>query len=1344
MPSFTGHTAQDLGEQRDHPVLRPLVIAGCVCLLSPALAVAAFPWKYDATAPPRDLDGKREWMYAATPEPGNTLVNGDPQELFGVRGAHIADHDAGVDTAWKTTTGRPDVTIAVLDSGIEWNNAEAMTDLRKKTRLTARELPAPRIGRATSVEEGEDCKTYTRRDDANGDGVFNVVDFSCDPRVQIDPAKRRGRLKGLGDGPADMLDPQDVLITFSNGRDEDRNGFKDDIVGWDFLDNDNDPFDDVQYGHGTGEARDSTAEADNGGELGTCPNCMVIHMRVGDSFIADSNDFAQAVLYAVDNGALVVQEALGTLNASNLGRQAVKYAYDHGVAVIASAADEAAQHHNYPSSYPWVIVVNSVTQYDETFTPFPRSYLQFNGCTNFSSKIAVAIPSVSCSSDATGRASGIAGLIYSAALDKGLRHPAGPRSCKRTNGDPCPLSANEVRQLMSAGIVGGEPVADDVSWTSQPETSCERDRSPGCTDPNLNSPGDHTVVSPLATTERYPARDGHDQFYGYGRANVNRSVDAITAGSIPPEVEIHSPDWYEQVDPGRASFLVRGETSHRGGAYTCIVEVAPGSMPNNAAAPDGDFQRVPSAWCDGQTARTGRYRGPLATIDIAALKARFPSSAGDFQGREWGTEGQTSNGRPNSEPYGFTVRVRVEAAGSNGGLAGQDRRNLYLHRDRDMLPGFPRQLRADGESSPLLVDLNGDNRNELVFGDSDGFVHAWTRRGRELRGWPVRGDRLPLHRRGRAFRKRAVDRRAAGAFLASVAVADIDHRGAPEVVAGDYEGKVYVWSARGRLLHKMRTNRRYGGRPLSPFVSSRQGKQNRTQHGFIGSPVLADVDRNDRGKLEIVAAAMDRHLYVWNHNGKRLRGFPTIVVDRAKVDKIDPRTHQVTFKQEGDPLNQGAIVDTPAVGDIAGDARPEIVVGTNEEYAASDDGGLNAANRNTASLGLISQTGQLDMANGRLYAIKPQGDRDGDLMSGPLPWLEGWPVKIGRLLAELLPVVGEGITGAPVIGPVDCPDGGAGPKVGVIPDAGIGYVLNPSGKSCYGQEDGRDVGLQTDAAATPEKTDTPVFPAVGHPAFGDFGGGVSFLAPAAGLLRALDLAVNEYQAGSQDFLAAWNASTGQFRPLFPARVNDLQFLTGPSVGDLDGNPGEEVIGGTANLDLAAFDESGAPPSERWPKLTSDWTVANPVLGTFGRGSKRVVVGLTRRGTVFAYETPADACAPASWPRFHHDAANSGDYRRDAALPGSIRLLRVRGEDVTFVAPGDDVMCGKVDHYELVVSDRRPRPRTFTKKQAIELKEPKAPGERESRPLPNGRGRFVGIRAVDDQGNLSRVAVKRLR
>ena len=202
-----------------------------------------------------------------------------------------------------------------------------------------------------------------------------------------------------------MLTPEDLTIAFSDGTDADGNGFVDDIAGWDFLDNDNDPYDDVQYGHGTGEAQDSTAEADNGqGDVGSCPNCVVMPLRVGDSFIADINNFAQAALYATDNGALVIQEALGTLNNSRLAREAVNYAYDHGTTVIASAADEAAQHNNWPSSLPHVILVNSVTKYDSGSTP--QSYLEFNGCTNFSAKVTVAIPSSSCSSEATGQGLG--------------------------------------------------------------------------------------------------------------------------------------------------------------------------------------------------------------------------------------------------------------------------------------------------------------------------------------------------------------------------------------------------------------------------------------------------------------------------------------------------------------------------------------------------------------------------------------------------------------------------------------------------------------------------------------------------------------------------------------------------------------------------------------------------------------------------------------------------------------------------------------------------------------------------------------------------------------------------
>ena len=84
--------------------------------------------------------------------------------------------------------------------------------------------------------------------------------------------------------------------------------------------------------------------------------------------------------------------------------------------MIASAADEAAEHHNLPGSMPDTIVVNSVTKYS-SLTSSPPSYLQLNGCTNFGTRIVLSVPSSSCSSEATGKSAGVAGLIYSAAED---------------------------------------------------------------------------------------------------------------------------------------------------------------------------------------------------------------------------------------------------------------------------------------------------------------------------------------------------------------------------------------------------------------------------------------------------------------------------------------------------------------------------------------------------------------------------------------------------------------------------------------------------------------------------------------------------------------------------------------------------------------------------------------------------------------------------------------------------------------------------------------------------------------------------------------------------------------
>jgi hypothetical protein len=1361
-----------------------VAFAGALALACAAAApgLASFPYNpsggsffhVDQGTVPGDIGGDgNDWKFASTAESGAPPnITADPMELNGIRGGHLADDENSVHAAWETSTGRPDVTIAVLDSGIKWNDDGAMNDLRFKVRLNLGELPQPQVAgpiRDTSI--APDCSGYSAGGyDVNGDGVVNLRDYACDPRVSVTDHH---------EGPAGKLTPQDLIVAFSDHSDADNNGYVDDIAGWDFLDNNNDPFDDVQYGHGTGEALDSSAEADNGGQTGACPNCTVVPLRVGDSFVADVNRFGQAVLYATDNNVSVVQEALGTLNRSTLGQKAIDYAYDHGVAVIASAADEAAQHHNWPSSYAHTIVVNSVRKYetqappggpDVPITPERQSYLQFNGCTNFSTHITLAIPSSSCSSNATGVGAGMAGIIYSAALNANdAGRLARDPSCTRTNGQHCVITANEVRQLMASGTITPEDpnanvpadptnnrepgLADDINFTRGADSSCTPVPTPGCTDPSrrfassdVNRP--YALGNVAGPFRSYPAHKGFDQYYGYGRVNMVKAADAASAGTIPPTAEITAPSWYRQIDPGQPNFDVSGQVGARSEDYTCTVEVAPGSDPNNSGA-TSDFRQVGSSWCDGTTKRSHPFDGVLAQVNISDLKGWFPPST-DFTGPEAGPSAPNFNNRPNAETYGFTVRVVVTLVHGTTTLTGQDRRNFFLHRDKDLLPGFPRELGTDGASSPALADIDGDNKNEVIFGTSDGDVHAMKPDGSEAPGWPVKVDSLPLHTGGRAFTSGEVSPGTShDAILASPAVGDIDHDGVPEVVVADFEGKLYVFNADGSLKFKREANVAYSGKPLAPFENVRAGKRHRTQHGFFASPVLANLSGSPDRKLDIVAANMDRHVYAWDSSGAQVPGFPVTVVDRSKITAIDPVTNAPTFKSDpdskgnDDPLNQGAIIDTPAVADITGDKKPEIIVGTNEEYHANNDGGFNAGSLDTGSLTLLAQSGQLNLVNSRVYAIKPTGDPGGPADMGTGAFVTGWPVKVGDVFAELLPVVGEGITGSPIVGTVNCSTGGNGPKVGALSVAGPGYLFNPDGSSCYGQSNGHDNAMSTDGpgfAANSPKYDHPVIPAAGQPSFGSLDPtGLSFLAPSAGLLRALDLGLDEYQGG-QDFTGVWNASTGQFHPGFPSVQNDLSFLAGPSVANVDNVPGDEVLSATASLDLNAFNaQTGeyADPT-RWPKLTGDWAVAQPLIGSFGQletdsATHNRVIEVTRAGTLFAYDTPAPACPLGSWPRFHHDNASSGDFSRDAVLPGKPMGAQVLGNTLSFKAPGDDLLCGNVDHYEVVTSDTPPSSAAdFAGAQTFPAAA--APGATQSLALNMALKRYVAVRAVDGTGN----------
>src|SRR5437588_9349987 len=571
-----------------------------------------------------------------------------------------------------------------------------------------------------------------------------------------------------------------------------------------------------------------------------------------------------------------------------------------------------------------------------------------------------------------------------------------------------------------------------------------------CTDPNLNSTfaADEKggVVGPLPNTFRYPTRKGFDEMNGYGRIDAYKAVEAAAQGWVPPQADITSPEWFDQLDPAQASFAVNGYVNARTN-YTCRVEVAPGAQPSNApTSANGDFASVASAYCDGTSVHSSPHSGLLATVNTATLQAMFPKGVpASFTGNENGGAAQTSNGRPNTLPYAFTVRVVVKSAAGAPGpvMTGEDRRQMFLHRDAEMLPGFPLETKGDGDASPVLADLAGNDTNQLIVASSDGWVHAYqynrsTGSLSDLPGWPVHTEPLPLHTGEKAFTSHELSTAHYDPVLEAPAAGDLFGTGEIDIVADDIQGNVYAWNSKGKLVFHQTSNASYSGAPLAgnpSWEAERYGTRERTERGFLTSPVLGKLDS---GGLDIIAAGEDRHVYAWHANGTPVGGFPVLVEDPTKVASVSSASNEITFTgnvpaDQNKAENQGKIVNTPAVAYLDGPGKPpSIVVGSNEEYLVNtgNEGGLNSAKTSSASLGLLGTAGVLQFANGRVYAIKAGGYSSepsssatgGFSCSGSQctssAFRSGWPVKIGIIDAGLLPDVGEGINGSPVVAPL--------------------------------------------------------------------------------------------------------------------------------------------------------------------------------------------------------------------------------------------------------------------------------------------------------------------------------------
>ncbi len=131
-----------------------------------------------------------------------------------------------------------------------------------------------------------------------------------------------------------------------NGLDDDQNGFVDDLNGWDFVTRDNDPtpdfseveIDPIAINHGTMVAGIVGALGNNNeGTTGIAWKVKIMSLRgLNSAGAGSSTDVANAIYYAVGNGADIINLSFSGYESDNILNDAIAFAFHSGVVIVAA------------------------------------------------------------------------------------------------------------------------------------------------------------------------------------------------------------------------------------------------------------------------------------------------------------------------------------------------------------------------------------------------------------------------------------------------------------------------------------------------------------------------------------------------------------------------------------------------------------------------------------------------------------------------------------------------------------------------------------------------------------------------------------------------------------------------------------------------------------------------------------------------------------------------------------------------------------------------------------------------------------------------------------------------
>ena len=148
-----------------------------------------------------------------------------------------------------------------------------------------------------------------------------------------------------------------------------------------------------------------------------------------------------------------------------------------------------------------------------------------------------------------------------------------------------------------------------------------------------------------------------------------------------------------------------------------------------------------------------------------------------------------------------------------------------------MQSGYPYDTNSQVDSSPLVVDLDGDGLLEVVFGDYAGLIHIL-----KSDGSPIESDVFPYDTGDQIW--------------ASPAVADIDLDGQLDIVIASKNKHLYALDLNGLKFEY----------DAGQFL--------------IGTPVIVNMDSDSEMEIAIGGYSSSGDVFAVNHDGSDIPGFP--------------------------------------------------------------------------------------------------------------------------------------------------------------------------------------------------------------------------------------------------------------------------------------------------------------------------------------------------------------------------------------------------------------------------------------------------------------------------------------